>query len=587
MLNYFLCDDYTMLKKHLLKLTVFSCFLLGWAIISSAQNAPVTICGTVSGAIPGMVSVPVTVTGFTGIGAASLTLDYNYSVIQFLQGSPNPSLPGFLSGDLDLGNGFHRISMGWYGSSKTLPDGTTIMTLNFNYIGGNSALTWFDNGSSCEYADGMSNVLNDLPTASYYLNGYLCESIGNPGPVSGNNTVCQGQTGESYSVLPLTNVTGYAWTVPPGAAIVNGQNTNSILVDYSGNAVSGDISVCGLIPCGNGPLAHFPVTVIPLPYASAGNDTAIHYGTSTALHAASGGSGNFSYHWSPEALLVDPDVQNPQTVMLTTTTLFTLVVVNQASSSCQTSDDVIVTVTGGPLSMNPAAVPGNICNGDYSQLFSNAGGGSGNFTYLWSCIPPGNPPWSSTLENPVVSPDSSRLYHLSVSDGFTYVSGAVNLSVLQLPATPEISVIGYTLLSNVCCGNQWYLNNGAIPGATGQSITATASGLYSDIVTLNGCSSDTSEIVGVVVGISGTDKSIFSLSPNPADDIVQITYPGNLNNIKITVTSIDGRLMGRYDFIPSAENYESSIDISSYNPGLYLVAISSGNRRAVSKLMVN
>jgi hypothetical protein len=658
------------MKKHTLTLILISIILMGCALISPAQNAPVTTCAIVNGAIPGQVSVPVTVTGFTNIGAVSLTLDYDYSVIHFIQGIPDPALAGFIAGDLDLGNGNHRISMGWYGSSATLSNGSAIMTLNFNYISGNSPLTFFENGSSCEYADPMGNVLNDIPASTYYISGYICGVAGNPGPIAGDDTVCKGQTGKTYNVAPLANVSGYNWTVPAGAAIVSGLNTNSITVDFSANAVSGNITVCGINPCGNCPLSQLPVTVNPLPVANAGNDTTINYGTSTMLHAASGGSGTFSYHWSPEALLVNPNVQNPQTVILTTTTLFTLVVTNLASSSCPVSDEVVVTITGGPLSANPVAVPGSICSGIYSRLYSNAGGGSGNYTYQWSCIPPGTPPWSSTLANPLVSPESSRLYQLSVHDGFTTVSGSVNLEVSDLPtatisggdtlcgsgnvttlkvdltgtppwsfiytnginsvavtgqyttpyfiitgeqgtytilglqdencsgntygaasvyvfpypSTPVITVINYTLISNVCCGNQWYLDNTAIPGATGQSITTTVSGLYFDIITLNSCSSDTSEIVGVIVGINELTDRKVSLSPNPAHDIVNIRIPLQVRGgIVIKVTSADGRVFYKNN-CESAQN-EISLNVSGFVPGLYFVTVSSADMFTVTKLL--
>lgn len=663
-----------MKKQHILKSFLAGAVFLSFGLIPMAQNAPVTTCGLVSGANPGPVSVPITVTGFTSIGAVSLSLDYNYSVIHFISGTPNPALAGFLAGDLDLGNGQHRISMGWYGSSNTLPNGSTIMTLNFTYIGGNSPLNWFDNGSSCEYANPQGIPLNDIPTSTYYLNGYLCGGTGTPGAIAGNNAICQGQSGVSYSIAPLPNVTGYSWTVPAGAQIASGQNTNSVTVNFSGSAISGNITVCGVNQCGNGPLSQLPVTVNQLPYANAGNDTTINYGTSTTLHAASGGTGSFSYHWTPEALLVNPNVQHPQTVIMTTTAHFTVTVTNLASGSCQSADEVIVTITGGPLSMNPTAVPGNICIGQYSQLHANAGGGSGTYTYQWTCVPPGTPPWTSTLANPLVSPGSPTLYQLTVNDGFTTTSGSVNLGVSPLPtatisggdtlcgtgntatlqvdltgtppwsfiysnginsvnvnnqfttpyyivtgepgtytilylhnltctgtaygsatvhvfpvpATPQISVIDYTLISSVCCGNQWYRDNAPIPGATGQSLTATASGLYFDIVTLNGCSSDTSEIVGLIVGIDEAKEMKFSLSPNPANDVVNIRCAGHLTgSIKVLIYTADGRVMGRYDFRSSVSQHEILMDVSRLAPGLYFVMISTGDVRKVSKLIVN
>ena len=413
---------------------ILACSLLAFAgPVARAQNAPVTTAATVANAVPGAVDVPLTVTGFNNIGAISLSIDYNAAVLTFTGGTPNPQLPSFPLGDLNLGTGYHRISMGWYGNGVTLADGSAIMTLHFTYIGGITSLNWYDSGPSCEYADANYNILNDIPTADYYINGYVCGMLGNPGTITGSTSVCQGQTGEAYNVATLANATGYTWSVPQGATIVNGQNTNAITVDFPTGAMSGNVSVYGMNECGNGPVSELTVTVNELPVANAGQDFTINYGTSTTLHATSGGTGTFSYHWSPEALLVNPDVQDPQTVIMTATTIFTVVVTNQAFF-CQSSDEVIVTIAGGPLSVNPLAVPSSVCLGESSQLYSNAGGGSGNYSYLWISEPQGSPPWTSTLANPLVTPDTSVHYFLQVNDGFTYIGGSTNVQVNALPS---------------------------------------------------------------------------------------------------------------------------------------------------------
>jgi hypothetical protein len=58
----------------------------------------------------------------------------------------------------------------------------------------------------------------------------------------------------------------YNWTVPAGATIVHGANTNSILVDFALNAVTGDITVAGENICGSGPSSPtYQVTVNPIP----------------------------------------------------------------------------------------------------------------------------------------------------------------------------------------------------------------------------------------------------------------------------------------------------------------------------------
>ena len=86
------------------------------------------------------------------------------------------------------------------------------------------------------------------------------------GTITGSSIVYQGQTGVSYSVPAVTYATGYVWSLPSGAAITAGANTNSIIVSYSSSASSGNITVYGTSICGNGTISSsYPVTVNTLP----------------------------------------------------------------------------------------------------------------------------------------------------------------------------------------------------------------------------------------------------------------------------------------------------------------------------------
>jgi hypothetical protein len=87
-------------------------------------------------------------------------------------------------------------------------------------------------------------------------------TIGTPGTIIGQATVCQGETGVAYSVPIIPGATGYIWVLPTGATIATGNNTNSITVDFSYSATSGNITVQGTGSCGNGPVSSgFAVTV--------------------------------------------------------------------------------------------------------------------------------------------------------------------------------------------------------------------------------------------------------------------------------------------------------------------------------------
>ena len=69
------------------------------------------------------------------------------------------------------------------------------------------------------------------------------------GAITGNHMASAGTTGAVYSVAPITNATKYEWTLPAGATIRSGANTNSITVDFGTSVSGGTITVAGLNDC--------------------------------------------------------------------------------------------------------------------------------------------------------------------------------------------------------------------------------------------------------------------------------------------------------------------------------------------------
>lgn len=73
-----------------------------------------------------------------------------------------------------------------------------------------------------------------------------------PGLVNGQTVgVCAGTTGVAYSIAPVSNASSYNWTAPANAAIISGQGTNAVVVDYSASFVSGTLRVAAVNACGS------------------------------------------------------------------------------------------------------------------------------------------------------------------------------------------------------------------------------------------------------------------------------------------------------------------------------------------------
>jgi PKD repeat protein len=167
----------------------------------------------------------------------------------------------------------------------------------------------------------------------------------------------------------------------------------------------------------------------PTPVVSAGSDVTIPYGTTTQLNGtASGGSGNHTYQWTPADKLDNATILTPTTVGLASTTDFTLTATDQ--NGCKKSDDMKVTITGGPLTGLIQATPSAICIGSSTTLNTVPSGGSGNYTYSWSSNPPG---FSSNIEDPVVSPTTTTTYMVAINDGFNTINAQIEITVYPLP----------------------------------------------------------------------------------------------------------------------------------------------------------
>jgi hypothetical protein len=87
---------------------------------------------------------------------------------------------------------------------------------------------------------------------------------------------------------------------------------------------------------------------------------------------------------------------------------------------------------GGPLGVQAASHPPAICAGESSQLVATAFGGAGTYSFAWSSNPPG---FNSDIATPVVFPEVTTIYTVSISDGYNVAQGTATVTVNPLPVT--------------------------------------------------------------------------------------------------------------------------------------------------------
>jgi len=144
----------------------------------SDRAAPVAVAPDIQNPLPGPLPLLINVEGFSDISALTLYLEYDPAVISYQDSfTANPAFDtNFIVGVIPVSGGKMDIVIQWYGSPVDLADGATLCTLDFIYPEATCDsiyLSWFDNGPSCEYADGSGDVLLDLPAADYYLEGFI------------------------------------------------------------------------------------------------------------------------------------------------------------------------------------------------------------------------------------------------------------------------------------------------------------------------------------------------------------------------------------------------------------------------------
>jgi hypothetical protein len=115
------------------------------------------------------VTFPILVWNFVDITSFSLTVDFDPAVLEYCCVVPHAGVEDNFTTTLVYPG---RISMASDGFFTSLEDETTIIYATFKYIEGSCCLMWSDDGSSCEYVDGNTNMpLPDMPTATFYFDG--------------------------------------------------------------------------------------------------------------------------------------------------------------------------------------------------------------------------------------------------------------------------------------------------------------------------------------------------------------------------------------------------------------------------------
>jgi len=289
------------------------------------------------------------------------------------------------------------------------------------------------------------------------------------------------------------------------------------------------------------------------PIITATGSTSVCQGSAVLLNSSDTGS----HQWYKDGVLIAGVTQAFYSAFESGT--YTAVKVRSGCASVA-SNGIAVTITN-TMGTPSVTVTGSstICQGDSVVLTSSAV--QGNQWFRDGNMLPG-----ATLQT--YSAKQSGVYSVRVTSNSctSNMSSGMAITVNQIPSTPAITKNGNTLTSSATSGNQWFKDSVVISGATGQSYTTTANGLYTVKVTLNGCTSIPSSPVNV--NLSG---GRVAMGPNPVTNRLTLSYPTNNDPLQAIVTDMNGHR------VFASQPFTTSLDITmaGLRAGTYIVEVTN------------
>lgn len=427
-----------------------------------------------------------------------------------------------------------------------------------------------------EVTDTMQITIQEGPFAYAGIDGEIC-------------------AGENYTLSGFVqNNTGRHWSTSGDGSFSNTNFLNATYYPGSSDIASGSVVITlhagATAPCTGETTDDMTITIHALPIVDAGNDFTVMQNTEVQLNGSmSGGSGNLTPHWSPESLLYNPSVLNPNTMPIPSTTQFTLTVVDNAYG-CENSDVVTLIVEPGvTYNISGAIISQNLRNpienawvrfhGDY---FADSTTTHANGNYSID-IPSGWCGWSSVnYPGYIFIPDSTEILFLDhdITDGA--FSGTIFLEAVANPDTVDlgdpVSLNAVVHNPNGTVTYQW----SSIPEGFESSVQnpedfPLTSTLYKVIVSDQFETSwDTVSVFvdTLAVGFSEHEGNIvFKVYPNPTKDYLFVEVEGENELQYIRILTVEGQIAEEKKVSLGSHFIKKSFNVQSHPNGVYFIEL--------------
>ncbi|MFN8283266.1 MAG: T9SS type A sorting domain-containing protein [Chitinophagales bacterium] len=399
------------------------------------------------------------------------------------------------------------------GSWTGITDGTFG---NYTYSGTTTvSLTTTSSAAGTEYYRCIVSSNGGCPVASDTGSYRVSDVPAQPGAISNSGTtVCQGQTGYTYSISAIANSTGYTWSYTGTGATITPSGT-SATVDFSGSATSGNLQVTADNGCGSSTVRTLALTTTSCtntitttnasygPFCnSSGNSISVAFSsvgtyTDSFYVQISDASGNFPVN-STSNRISNGSLTSPISATIPAAqaagTGYRVRVVNPTpaiQSGNDNGSNITVTAATTP-SVSIAITTGSnpMCAGASTTFTATPTNGGGSPTYQWK-LNGSNIATGATYTTTTLAHNDSVTCVMTTSASCTTVptatSSAITMTVNPI-VTPAVSIAITTGTNPLCSGAsttftatptngggsptyQWKLNGSNI--ATGVTYTTT------------------------------------------------------------------------------------------------------------------
>ncbi len=475
--------------------------------------------------------------------------------------------------------------------------------INFTDIAGASLLNYRPNVlTETTYFQQIQTSAN---ACGSFTTNIVTMGIKLPPTVFSGNDVAGICANEDYQLSgSVENYESLVWTTSGDGSFSDINVLNPVYTPGSNDNINGSATLTLIAnpeaPCSNPVSDELILSFNQIPLVDAGNDLTIYENSQVQITASVQGNGNYSYSWSPAAMLSDPTILNPLTNPISETTTFTIEV-SDNETGCVVEDQVTFKVeTGVTYQISGSISSTNLKNslpvtevyftGIQEKTTTN---NLGEYTML---VPAGYSGWAIPLRpGYIFEPDSIPFFNVGVDIVDQNYGGILYINAFAEPDTLILELGQSSQLGVELIGSQdpitdyrWFDQDGNLQSSEANPIVEpTETTLYTVYVEdALERSYDTVRVTVVSnVGIDDlNNNNQISIYPNPAKDLLYIDI-GTLkvaDNLIITITDLNGKIMFRED----VKDTISEIDVSTFKPSLYFVEIRTSENSKKLKLII-